>query len=180
MTRRQMEKTLTQEWLRSQRSHAPLSLLVVDIDGFSQLNADLGEEKGDACLQAVAEALRGVAQRPTDVLARHGGGKFSILLPQTGGPGAASIAERVLQAVDELQIDYPRSASGRVTVSMGGAVHESSAYHEQSGNIGVPSDLIVAAERAVRHAQSVGARRAEINHLSGLTEPQPQSYGLRA
>ena len=94
LTRRQMEKTLTQEWLRAQRSHAPLSLLLVDIDGFTQLNTDLGEDQGDTCLQAVAEALRSVVQRPTDVLARHGGGKFALVLPQTGGAGAASIAER--------------------------------------------------------------------------------------
>ena len=180
MTRRQMEKTLTQEWLRAQRSHAPLSLLVVDIDGFTQLNADLGEEKGDACLQAVAEALRAVVQRPTDVLARHGGGKFALLLPQTGGPGATSIAERALQAVDELRIGYPGSSTGRVTVSMGGVIHESSAYHNQPTNSGVPSDLIVAAERAVRRAQSAGGHRAEIIDLSGCSEPQPCSYGLRA
>jgi diguanylate cyclase (GGDEF)-like protein len=179
MTRRQMEKTLTQEWLRAQRSHAPLSLLVVDIDGFTQLNADLGEEKGDACLQAVAEALRGVVQRPSDVLARHGGGKFSLLLPQTGGSGAASIAERALQAVDELQIAYPGSSSGRVTVSMGGVVHESPAYHEQPTNGGVPGDLIVAAEHAARRAQSAGGHRAEIIDLSGFSEPAP-SFGLRA
>lgn len=180
MTRRQMERTLTQEWLRAQRSHAPLSLLVVDIDGFTQFNGALGEEKGDACLQAVAETLRGVIQRPTDVLARHGGGKFSLLLPQTGGPGAASIAERALQAIDELHIAYPRSSTKRVTVSVGGVVHESSAYHEQPGNSGIPSDLIVAAEHAVRRAQSAGGHRAEIIDLSGFSEPQSPSYGLRA
>jgi diguanylate cyclase (GGDEF)-like protein len=180
MTRRQMEKNLTQEWLRAQRSHAPLSLLVVDIDGFTQLNADLGEEKGDACLQAVAEVLRAVVQRPTDVLARHGGGKFALLLPHTGGPGAASIAERALQAVDELQLDFPGSSTRRVTVSMGGVVHESSAYHEQPTHGGVPNDMIEAAEHAVRRAQSAGGQRAEIIDLSGFSEPQPRTYGLRA
>ena len=180
LTRRQMEKTLTQEWLRAQRSHAPLSLLVVDIDGFSQFNTDLGEDQGDACLQAVAEALRSVVQRPTDVLARHGGGKFSLLLPQTGGAGAASVAERALRAVDELQIDYPRSSLGRVTLSMGGVVHESSVYHEQPTIAGVPTDLIEAAEHAVRRAKAAGGRRAEIIELSDFSDPQPRSYGLRA
>jgi len=179
MTRRQMEKNLTQEWLRAQRSHAPLSLLVVDIDGFTQLNADLGEEKGDACLQAVAEALRGVAQRPTDVVARHGGGKFALLLPQTGGPGAASIADRALQAVDDLHLECPGSSTGQVTVSMGGVVHESSVYREQPAN-GVPGDLIDAAEHAVRQARSAGGHRAEIIDLSAFCDPQSRAYGLRA
>jgi diguanylate cyclase (GGDEF)-like protein len=180
LTRRQMEKTLTQEWLRAQRSHAPLSLLVVDIDGFSRFNTDLGEDQGDACLQAVAEALRSVVQRPTDVLARHGGGKFALLLPQTGGAGAASIAERALAAVDGLQIDYPRSTSGRVTLSMGGVVHESSAYQEQPAIGGVPSDLIEAAENAVRRAKAAGGHRAEIIELADFSDPQARSYGLRA
>jgi diguanylate cyclase (GGDEF)-like protein len=178
MTRRQMEKTLTQEWLRAQRSHAPLSLLVVDIEGFTQLNADLGEDKGDACLQAVAEALRAVTQRSSAVLARHGGGQFSVLLPQTSGPGAASLAERALRAVDELQIAYPGSATGCVTVSLGGVVHESPACHEQPAASHIPGDLIAAAEHAARRAQAAGGHRAEISELSGFSAPG--SCGLRA
>jgi diguanylate cyclase (GGDEF)-like protein len=180
LTRRQMEKTLTQEWLRAQRSHAPLSLLVVDIDGFTRLNTDLGEDRGDVCLQAVAEALRSVVKRPTDVLARHGGGKFALLLPQTGAAGAASVAERALRAVDEMQIDYPRSSTGRVTLSMGGVVHESLAYHEQPTAGSLPSDLIEAAEDAVRRAKAAGVHRAEIIELSDFSEPRPRSCGLRA
>lgn len=180
LTRRQMEKTLTQEWLRAQRSHAPLALLVVDIDGFTQLNSDLGEDQGDACLKSVAEALRSVVQRPTDVLARHGGGKFALLLPQTDATGAASVAERALRAVDELRIDHPRSSTGRVTLSMGGVVHESSAYHPESITGVVPSDLIEAAEHAVRRAKAVGGHRSEIIELSDFNDPQSRAFGLRA
>jgi PleD family two-component response regulator len=51
VTRRQLEKALTQEWLRAQRSAAPLAVLLVDIDRFTAYNAEFGEEKGDACLQ---------------------------------------------------------------------------------------------------------------------------------
>jgi diguanylate cyclase (GGDEF)-like protein len=175
-----MEKTLTQEWLRAQRSHAPLSLVVVDIDGFTRFNTDLGEDQGDACLQAVAEALRTVVKRPTDVLARHGGGKFALLLPQTGGAGAASVAERALRAVDEMQIDHPRSATGRVTLSMGGVVHECSAYRELPTVGSVPTDLIETAEQAVRRAKAAGGHRAEIIELSRCSDPQPLTFGLRA
>ncbi|HWS65063.1 MAG TPA: diguanylate cyclase [Steroidobacteraceae bacterium] len=52
-TRRQMEKILGQEWLRAQRSFAPLSLLLADIDGFTALNAQFGEETGDALCSAM-------------------------------------------------------------------------------------------------------------------------------
>src|ERR1700733_8138261 len=75
VTRRQFEKALTQEWLRVQRTSAPLALLLADIDGFSAYNAEFGEEKGDDCLRGVADALRSAAQRPTDLMGRYAGGK---------------------------------------------------------------------------------------------------------
>src|ERR1700731_1423203 len=52
--RRQLEKALTQEWLRAQRTAAPLAVLLADIDSFTAYNAEFGEEKGDACLHSVA------------------------------------------------------------------------------------------------------------------------------
>src|SRR6202047_4220523 len=78
VTRRELEKALTQEWLRAQRSAAPRALLLADIEGFTAYNAELGEEKGDACLKSVADAVRSVAQRPTDVMGRYAGGKFAL------------------------------------------------------------------------------------------------------
>ena len=74
----------------------------------------------------------------------------------------------------------PRSSLGKVTLSMGGVVHESSAYHEQPIIGGVPSDLIEAAEHAVRRAKAAGGHRAEIIELADFSDPQPRTYGLRA
>src|ERR1700689_2923430 len=50
VTRRQIEKALTQEWLRVQRSAAPLAFLLADIEEFKAYNAEFGDEQGDACL----------------------------------------------------------------------------------------------------------------------------------
>src|ERR1700682_930402 len=83
LTRRQLERALTQEWLRSQRSAAPLALLLADIESFTAYNAAFGDEKGDDCLKSVADALRSVALRPADILGRYAGGKFALLLPDT-------------------------------------------------------------------------------------------------
>src|SRR6202040_1257060 len=88
-TRRQLEKALTQEWLRAQRSAAPLAFLIVDIEGFTAYNAEFGEEKGDACLKSVADVLRLAASRPADLLGRYAGGKFAVLLPNTDARGAS-------------------------------------------------------------------------------------------
>lgn len=162
-TRRQMEKTLAQEWLRAQRSRAPLSLVLADIDDFTALNADMGDEAGDACLHSVADALRSVAQRSTDLLARHGGGSFALLLPETNGQAATAIAQRALQAVDDLQLRRPGPAgnANRLTLSVGGATHESTSFASC-----IPSDLIAAAEHAVRNAKSVGNHRAQFVDLA--------------
>src|SRR5580658_2141712 len=125
-TRRQLEKALTQEWLRAQRSAAPLAFLIVDIEGFTAYNAEFGEEKADACLKSVADALRLAARRPTDILGRYAGGKFAVLLPHTDARGASTVAQRAIDAVNDMQI--LRSASGghtRVKLSIGAGCRES-------------------------------------------------------
>ena len=61
VTRRELEKALTQEWLRARRSAAPLALLLADIEGFTAYNAEFGEEKANACLKSVADGLRSAA-----------------------------------------------------------------------------------------------------------------------
>jgi diguanylate cyclase (GGDEF)-like protein len=171
MTRRQMEKTLAQEWLRAQRSQAPLSLLLADIDGFKSFNTEFGEDQGDACLKSVAEALRSVAQRPSDSLARHGGGKFAMLLPDTDGPGATSVAQRALRAIDDLQIRHAGTGEGNrcMTLSVGGVVHESSRFAVKPV-CGIPGDLIEAAEQAVRCAKSAGGHCAQFSDTVGLAQ----------
>jgi diguanylate cyclase (GGDEF)-like protein len=179
MTRRQMEKTLTQEWLRSQRSHAPLSLLLADIDGFTALNGEFGEETGDACLRSVADALRSVAQRPTDLVARHGGGRFALLLPETNNEGAQNIAGRTLKAIDDLPM-LNTATERRITLSVGGVTNVAAAGLSQGPlACGVPSDLIAAAEHGVQCAKIAGGHRAEFVDIADFsTRESPR--GLRA
>jgi len=166
-TRRQLEKILAQEWLRAQRSLAPLSLLLANIDGFTALNAQFGEEAGDACLRSVADALRSVAQRPTDLLARHGGGSFALLLPGTNCQGAAVIADRAFRTAGELHV--PQAGNDyRVTLSIGVA-HLQATRSIIDGEptvaapgSGQPADLIAAAEHAVILAKASGGRTASV------------------
>ena len=165
-TRRQLEKVLAQEWLRAQRSFAALSLLLANIDGFTAFNAQFGEEAGDACLRAVADALRGLAQRPTDLLARHGGGSFALLLPATNRQGAATIADRALRAAGELLVPHA-GKDHRVTLSIGAACHQAKRSIIGEPRIaapaaGQPLDLIAAAERAVDLAKASAGRTASV------------------
>jgi len=169
MTRRQMEKTLAQEWLRSQRSHAPLSLLLADIDGFTAINGEFGEEAGDTCLRSVAEALRSVAKRPTDLVARHGGGKFALLLPETNEEGALKIAQRALAAVDGLPVlDSP--SERRINLSVGGVTNVAATGVPQGALAGaIPTDLIAAAEHGVQCAKAAGGHRVEFVDIAAFS-----------
>jgi diguanylate cyclase (GGDEF)-like protein len=177
-TRRQMEKTLTQEWLRSQRSHAPLSLLLADIDGFTALNGELGEATGDACLRSVADALRSVAQRPSDLVARHGGGKFALLLPETNNEGALNIAGRTLKAIDDLPM-LDTTTERRITLSVGGVTNVAATGFSQGPlACGVPGDLIAAAEHGVQCAKIAGGHRVEFVDIADLRTREPPR-GLR-
>jgi diguanylate cyclase (GGDEF)-like protein len=176
-TRRQLEKALTQEWLRAQRSTNPLAFLIVDIEGFTAYNAEFGEEKGDACLKSVADVLRLAASRPTDLLGRYAGGKFAVLLPGTDARGASTVAQRAINAVNDLQILH--SASGghtRVKLSVGGGCRDSAcsaAWKDATG--AVPNDLIAAAEKALRGSRRATDGQARIIDVADLFSPQVAS-----
>jgi diguanylate cyclase (GGDEF)-like protein len=173
VTRRELEKALTQEWLRAQRSAAPLAFLLADIEGFTAYNAEFGEDKGDACLKAVADSLRSAAHRPTDVLGRFAGGKFALLLPATDAQGANTVAQRAMLEVSDLQI-LPAALvdSGRVTLSVGVGCRDSSRSSPWNAVDAVPSDLIAAAEHALKSARSAGGQQAKIVDIVDLGSPQ--------
>jgi len=79
--RRFAEPCIEAEVLRSRRNGTPLTLLMLDLDGFKQINDRHGHAAGDVALQAVAERLR-KAVRGSDLAARMGGDEFLLLLPE--------------------------------------------------------------------------------------------------
>ena len=118
--RRQLEKTLDAEWARAKRSKAPLSLVVFDLDHFKQYNDRYGHVKGDECLVQVADAIRQMPMRSTDLFARYGGEEFVLVLPQTQAEAAVHLAEKCREIVSGLQIQHRGSAiNGIVTISVG-------------------------------------------------------------
>jgi diguanylate cyclase (GGDEF)-like protein len=169
LTRHALEKALTQEWLRAQRSLAPLALLLADIEGFTAYNARLGEEEGDACLKSVADALRAAAHRPIDVLGRFAGGKFALLLPETDAAGARIVAQRAIDVVDEMQTSRAAPFSP-FTLCVGGGCRDAS----RSGSLStaVPSDLIAASEQALKSGRSAGGHQARMLDVADLGAPK--------
>ena len=183
VTRLQIEKALTQEWLRAQRSAAPLALLLADIDGFTAYNAECGEEKGDACLKSVADVLRSAARRPTDMLGRWAGGQFALLLPETDAQGAITVAQRAIDGACNLEIpDATSTGRGRrITLSVGGGHRDSSRSISRNASADdsaqtplkgrVPHDLITSAQQALESARSAGGHQARFRDVAVLDEP---------
>ena len=94
LNRRGMEEALEREFSRADRHHTDLSIAMMDIDHFKQLNDKLGHSTGDEALTHFASVIK-EAKRTTDVLARYGGEEFIIILPNTMQADAIKVIERV-------------------------------------------------------------------------------------
>ena len=121
--RRTFDQTLEQEWQRAHRSQSPLAVLLIDIDYFKHYNDHYGHQAGDRCLRRVAHTLQSALSRPEDLAARYGGEEFVCLLPNTYIQGATKVAERLREAVQELQLPHVSSpVCPHLTISIGVAV----------------------------------------------------------
>jgi diguanylate cyclase (GGDEF)-like protein len=96
-------ETLDRELRRAKRTHAPLSILMFDIDHFKTMNDELGHLRGDEILRALGAQLTRVL-RSTDVACRYGGDEFLIILPDTPARGAEQVADALRQEIGSLAI----------------------------------------------------------------------------
>ena len=90
---------LERESLRAFRSHSPLSIMMIDVDHFKQINDEFGHPGGDAVLIEIAKRMLGTT-RTYDTLGRWGGDEFMVVLPDASPEKAAEIAQRLLRSVE--------------------------------------------------------------------------------
>ncbi len=150
--RRCFDEKLRDEWKRERRDLRPLSLLMMDVDHFKLFNDTYGHQAGDLCLQRIANALQQVVCRPADLVARYGGEEFVAILSATDGPGAAIVAQRILDRVEELCIAHRANRGGHVTLSIGVATAIPQADRQ-------PESLTAAADAALYRAKRNGRGR---------------------
>jgi len=168
--RRTFDETLAREWRRGLRGLSPLSLVLVDVDHFKLFNDRYGHPAGDACLRAVAQALRNTCRRPADLVARFGGEEFALLLPHTQRAGAESLALRLLAEVEGLGIPHEDSPTAElVTVSIGlschdprdlGAESSSSMSGADPATVHTEQALVRSADQALYRAKQGGRAQA--------------------
>ena len=144
-----VEKSLRIEFERSKRYNSPLSLILLDVDHFKDVNDTYGHQKGDEILIAFASLLK-KACRANDIAARYGGEEFLMILPQSNAQGAFKIAERVREEM--MKISFTGNESNfAVTVSCG--VAEFNKDYESINK------LIAAVDQALYEAKNGGRNR---------------------
>jgi len=120
-TRRAFDERLQAEASRARRSYRPLTIALIDIDNFKQVNDTRGHATGDAVLRAVAGIFLH-SLRPSDVVARFGGDEFALLLPETTAELVMDRLERLRAAVADAGVLPAGDRSGKpvqVTLSIG-------------------------------------------------------------
>jgi len=128
---------LEYEIARHRRSGASLTVMLLDLDGFKEINDSFGHLAGDRVLVEVARSLSATV-REQDTLARQGGDEFSILAPGTGTEGALRLASRLRDAV-------ATATSGSLSTSVGWVIYPAHAE--------TPSTLLALADADLRRAK---------------------------
>jgi diguanylate cyclase (GGDEF)-like protein len=167
--RREFDRRLDIEWGRARRDGTPLSLIMVDVDCFKNYNDHYGHQAGDACLQQIAKSLRGIPQRPADLVARFGGEEFVVLLPATAQEDAALLAERMRAAIVDLQIPHSTSrvASG-VTASFGVAAMHPAGNQQAAALIAAADAALYVAKEKGRNCVALHEQGAELTMAAGV------------
>lgn len=118
--RRYFDEFLNLEWNRCARLSMPISLAIVDIDCFKELNDTHGHLHGDECLRRLGNLLHRYAKRPGDLCARYGGEEFALVFGNTDYRQSQKVVKQLLKAVREMSIsDDHRQITTTLTVSVG-------------------------------------------------------------
>ncbi|MGC9365749.1 MAG: sensor domain-containing diguanylate cyclase [bacterium] len=141
-----------QEFFKSKRFQEPLSLLIMDIDHFKQVNDNYGHDCGDQVLQVVSRLMKKLIRR-SDVLARYGGEEFIILMPKTELSGAYKLAERIRVQIENYEMKDKSKGSFNITVSLGVACAD--------GHVESLPYLVTNADQALYRAKKKGRNNTE-------------------
>ena len=152
---------LDKEISRSQRQETPLSVIIVDLDHFKQVNDTYGHLSGDIVLKEVASLMRSVL-RETDYIGRYGGEEFIVLAPGCNDREVNHLAERLKHVISEREIAVEGDEKLRVTASLG-----ITSYNK---NVDDKRETVIArADEALYRSKKNGRNRITV--YTGKVEP---------
>jgi diguanylate cyclase (GGDEF)-like protein len=168
--RRYFEDQLEKEIFRARRNGKPVSLLMLDLDGFKAYKDTFLHSAGDIALQEVATILQGCV-REVDTLARLGGDEFAIILAENDADGARYLADRIIDRLgNHLLLARENLRTERLSASIGIANFPADAFDRQ--------DLIHKSGHALHMAKNQGGGKAclyqEIPNLLPIRSGTPE------
>ncbi len=156
------EEALAAEFKRCRRRCTIIGLLLLDLDGFKQVNDRLGHALGDQLLQEVARVLRQNV-READVVARYGGDEFCVLVADTTEAGLHTLADRLLQAITNLRVER-----GDKVAAVGASVGAVTCYPRSTTH--TCGQFLDAADKAMEAAKAGGKSRVKTVSLIGADD----------
>ena len=144
----------------ARRQGHSLCLVLLDLDHFKVLNDTWGHQAGDAVLQAFGKLLIQTLRR-SDVICRHGGEEFVVVMPDIGTEGASATLHRLLEAFGGLQVHSDTRVVQAGSFSAGLATYP---HHGDSLD-----QLLSRADRALYAAKDAGRGRIEVAHTTGFS-----------
>jgi diguanylate cyclase (GGDEF)-like protein len=158
--RHYFEQYLAQQCHILNTADQPLSMAIFDVDYFSLFNEIYGFEEGNICLQQIANLMTLIARRPGDLVARIGGERFGVILPNTKEDGAVYVVNTIRHSIKDFKIDHIGSKiSNYITVS----VALTSIYpHAKT----LPDSLIKTTEKTLAQAKAQGRDRLVVNDMN--------------
>jgi diguanylate cyclase (GGDEF)-like protein len=158
--RRALDERLEEEVLAARRNNYSFAVIMMDLDGFKDVNDTYGHATGDDVLRVVFNQMaRGV--RNTDFLARYGGDELTLILSQTEMSSAQVVSEKILEGMRHLKYKLPDGRRLKLGISGGIAIFP---VHARNG-----SDLLRAADAALYHAKKHNRGTFQISR--GITGP---------
>lgn len=143
---------LKEEFARSGRTGKPISLLLLDIDHFKQINDRYGHLGGDLALKTISDLVASTC-RAMDIACRYGGEEITVILPETGADAAMIAAERLRKIIEAHAFYFEDNQNVHITVSIGVAT--------SSEQLASATELTAGADRAMYCAKEEGRNRVE-------------------
>jgi two-component system cell cycle response regulator len=162
--RRAFERKIAEEFERAERYSHPVSVLLLDIDNFKNINDTYGHHGGDTALVKISETLKERTRR-SDFSARYGGEEFVLILPETDQESALQVAGKIHEEIRSRSFGTCKSPFA-LTVSIG--LSSTAAKHYSDWR-----EMLNDADRAMYVAKNSGKDRVEVSRPGdqiGLTQ----------
>lgn len=156
------DKKYQAEVRRSRREQTKLSVVMMDIDYFKNVNDQYGHLVGDECIKTVARTLEKALKRPSDDVCRYGGEEFALILPSTDLEGALVLVEHLRAEIEKTTI---QAEDGSVNITISAGIGTAIAELNQ------PEDFILAlADKQLYDAKNAGRNNVQGSQLNVIQQ----------